>query len=62
MFEFMYANKIQASALMEIIEKYNSDYHLHITYKPNGIIEIFIGSKRSEVEVLDKPAESEDKS
>ena len=48
MFEFMYANKIQASAVMDIIEKYKNDYHLHITYKPNGIIEIFIGSKRNE--------------
>lgn len=48
MFEFMYAKKIKVNAVMEIIEKYRNDYHLHITYKPNGTIEIFIGSKRTD--------------
>lgn len=46
MFEFMYAKKIKKDTVMEIIDKYNDGYHLLITHKPNGTIEIFIGSKR----------------
>jgi len=49
MFEFMYAKKIKPDIVMEIIEKYKDDYYLHISYKPNGTTEIFVGSKRSEV-------------
>ncbi len=46
MFEFMYAKKIREDMIMEIIDKYKDDYYVNITYKPNGNMEIFIGSER----------------
>ncbi len=46
MFDFMYAKKVDRDIVMEIIDKYKDDYYLHITQKPNGDVEIFIGSKR----------------
>lgn len=50
MFEFMYAKKVDKDIVMKVIDKYKDDYYLHISYKPNGSIEIFIGSKREESE------------
>ena len=50
MFEFMYAKKIKKDSIMEVIDKYKDDYYLNVTYKPNGITEIFIGSKKKESE------------
>lgn len=52
MFEFMYAKKIKKDIVMEVIDKYKDDYYLHISHKPNGNIEIFIGSKRTESEEI----------
>lgn len=51
MFEFMYAKRIEKEDVMEIVEKYKDNYYLSITYKPNGTLDIFIGSKRAESEV-----------
>lgn len=50
MFEFMYAKKVDKDMVMEIIDKYKDEYRLFITQKPNGTLEIFIGSKREESE------------
>jgi hypothetical protein len=50
MFEFMYAKKVNKDIVMEIIDKYKDNYYLHITHKPNGDVEIFVGSKRKESE------------
>jgi hypothetical protein len=50
MFEFMYAKKTKKEEIMEIIDKYKDDYHLFITQKPNGTLEVFIGSKKKESE------------
>ena len=46
MFEFMYAKKIKRDIAMEVIDKYKDNYYLDISHKPNGTIEIFIGSNK----------------
>lgn len=50
MFDFMYAKKVDRDIVMEIIDKYKDEYYLDITQKPNGDVEIFVGSKRKESE------------
>lgn len=50
MFEFMYAKKVDKDMVMKIIDKYKDDYHLFVTQKPNGTLEIYIGGKRIESE------------
>lgn len=46
MFEFMHANRIKKEDLIEYVDKYKNDYFIYITYKPDGSLEIFIGSKK----------------
>lgn len=50
MFEFLYAKKVKKDLVMEIIDKYKDGYYLYITQKPNGDVEIFVGSKRESEE------------
>lgn len=50
MFEFLFGKKIEKDSIMDMIDKYKDDYNLLITYKPDGTIEIFIGTKRKESE------------
>lgn len=50
MFEFVYAKRVKKSMIMAIIDKYKDEYNLFITHKPNGNIEVWIGSKKTENE------------
>lgn len=49
MFGF-YSKKVKKDLVMEIIDKYKDKYNLFITQKPNGSIEVWLGSKKNENE------------
>lgn len=42
--------EVKKDLVMEIIDKYKDKYNLFITQKPNGNVEVWIGSKRNENE------------
>ena len=48
MFEHLFAKKVDGNKLTEIIEKTSEKYHVVVTFKHNGVVEVFVGSKREE--------------
>lgn len=53
MFESLFAKKVDKNKLIEIIEKASEKYHVVVTFKCNGDVEIFVGSEREEDEAHD---------
>lgn len=42
----LFAKEVDKEQLTEVIEKASEKYYIDVTFKPNGCVEVFIGSER----------------
>lgn len=48
MFEQYKIYKVKENmSLEEVIDKYSAEYYINLTFKPNGNVELFIGSEKA---------------